>query len=77
MDAIYVFLGILYIGIFGLYILLIILFIRACNATIETKEIVKNIAYRDTARFISEARRGLITAEDQDAAEIEFNGERT
>lgn len=60
------------IGFIALYIYFIILIVRACNAAIETRDLVKNMAFRDTARYLSEARRGIITTEDQDAAEVDF-----
>ncbi len=65
--------AIIYIFGAALYIYLLIMIIRGSNAAIESNKLLKNMAYRDTARFVSEVRRGLILQEDEDRAQNDFN----
>jgi len=71
-NSLGVFVVIFYIGLVALYIYLIVIFLKACFAVIETKDQIKDMSYRDTARYLSEVRRGIISKEDQEDAEKSF-----
>jgi len=73
MDGILALLIVLFYAVtIVLYIVFIIKIWRACTATLETRDHIKNMAFRDTARYLSEVRRGVISQEDQDEASKNF-----
>ena len=69
MDGIII---VLYVIIIVFYIVFIVKIWQACTAAIETRNHIKNMSFRDTARYLSEVRRGVITQEDQDEASKNF-----
>lgn len=66
------FMALLYAGLIALYIVLIVRFWKASSAVMETRDQIKNMSFRDTARYLSEVRRGIISEEDQEEAEKSF-----
>ena len=71
-GALILFVVLFYAGLIALYIVLIVKFWKACTAVMETRDQIKNMSFRDTARYLSEVRRGIISDEDRDEAEKSF-----
>lgn len=71
---------IVYLGLFVLYIFLLVKIWKACTAiiemkshVIEMKSHVKDISFRDTTRFVSEINNGTITEADLKEGRESFN----
>jgi len=62
----------LYLGLFALYIYLIVLFVRMSNDVKEMRTILKDISFRDTARYITDVEDGRVSQEAQRQAEKTF-----
>lgn len=63
-----------YLALFVLYIMFMIKIWRACNAVIEISKQIKDMSFRDTARFIAEVDNGSIKeASQREAQEIFSN----
>lgn len=58
-----------YLAFFCLYIFLIVLFVRLTRHVEEIKDTIKDISFRDTARYIEEVRNGEISKHAQKEAE--------
>lgn len=73
MDGVLGFLLILfYVAIIAVNVMLIVKVWRACNAALETRNQIRDMSFRDTARYVSEVRRGVISEDDQAEAKEAF-----
>ena len=60
-----------YLGLFLLTVYMMILFVRMSNDVRKMHNALKDMAYRDTARYISEVENGTISTSAQEQAEQE------
>jgi len=73
MDGMLAFMLVLfYAAIIVVNVMLVVKVWRACNAALETRNQIRDMSFRDTARYISEVRRGVISEDDQAEAKEAF-----
>lgn len=73
METPLAFLGILlYLAVIVLYIALMVKIWKACAAAVSIEKHLKDLSYRDAARYFAEVEKGKITERQQEQAQKLF-----